>query len=512
MPIDHDARVAITLRLRTAYAETQGNYARKPAGIEIIRDVALAQQWLTIGAAYSGIEQTLKYLIAFHKDLTVDELLVENGIVENPAEEPEKRTRYRIHELGTLFLRLDRQTREAVEHDYAVWQSLYDYLPIFTCAGFLDHTQGDDNRGHLDWRYCPIQGRLPPTNSADAMLAIWASLIRRCEEHAGIPHLTGGRTADDAVRLGLCECLERACVDCEQRAAENDEPIPPLREELKRWAPSGACLVNNMAALLSHQESYLEIPEREGSEPMRRTLADCLRQLSREAGEGMRGALPTFARRALGYFPTGESVRLNPDAMRFENVPWPLQSKTRDNAPEGATRVAPEETANGRLRDIWHYARVADYQVKETREFAVNLDRPVQWHLRMRVSDQHEGAETARISVWQEQRPGNLDQLCMVRFCWLESAILRFICSDSGINQGVGGVAWPSFRRCGHTDPAVGWSSGNAAPKLDQAPEVEGEVGHPDLGARPGQADRPDHQSHRLLLHREHVLDRSPLA
>ena len=107
---------------------------------------------------------------------------------------------------------------------------------------------------------------------------------------------------------------------------------------------------------------------------------------------------------------------------------------------------------------------------------------------------------------------GNLDQLCMVRFWWLESAVLCLVCGDSGVNWGVWGAAWPSFRRCGHTDPAVGWSSGNAAPKLDQAPEVVGEVGHPDLGARPGQADRPDHQSHRLLLHREHVLDRSPRA
>ena len=399
MPIDHDVRVAITLRLQTAYAETQQNYARNPAGIDIIPDVALARQWLTIGATYSGIEQTLKYLIALDKNLTVDELLPEKGIVENPGEKP---TKYRIHKLGTLFSRLDRPTREAVEHDYTVWRSLYDYLPISTCAEFLNHIQGDDNEGHLEWRYCLIQGHLPPINSADAMLAIWASLVRRCEERAGIPHLPGARTADDAVRLGLCECLERACLDCELRAAENDEPIPPLREELKRWAPSGACLVNNMAALLGHGERYLEVPEREGSEPMRRVLAACLAQLSRDAGEGRRGVLPTFARRALGYFPTGESVRLNPDTMRFENVPWPLQSKTRDNAPEGATRVAPEENANGRLRDIWHYARVADYQVKETREFAVNLDRPVQWHLRMRVSDQHEGAETARISVWQE--------------------------------------------------------------------------------------------------------------
>ena len=107
---------------------------------------------------------------------------------------------------------------------------------------------------------------------------------------------------------------------------------------------------------------------------------------------------------------------------------------------------------------------------------------------------------------------GNFDQLCMVRFWWLKSAVLRLVCSDSGVIRVFWEAAWPAFRWCGHTDPAVGWSGGNADPKLDQAPDVEGEGGHADLRARPGEADRPDHQSHRLLLHREHMLDRSPLA
>ena len=61
MPIDDHAQVVIALRLQTAYAEMHESYARKPAWVEILTDVALAQQWLAIGAAYSGIEQTLKF-------------------------------------------------------------------------------------------------------------------------------------------------------------------------------------------------------------------------------------------------------------------------------------------------------------------------------------------------------------------------------------------------------------------------------------------------------------------
>ena len=63
MPIDDDYQVALTLRLQTAFAETLENYTSKPARIEIPGDVALAQQWLTIGATYSGTDMTIRLKI-----------------------------------------------------------------------------------------------------------------------------------------------------------------------------------------------------------------------------------------------------------------------------------------------------------------------------------------------------------------------------------------------------------------------------------------------------------------
>ena len=120
MPIDHEAQHAITLRLRFAHEETLAGYAQRPLRNELIGDVVLGQQWPAISAAYSGIEQTLKFLIALDKGLTVDELLVENGIVENPEEEPPRRTKYRIHQLGTLFSRLDPGTSNRIDQDYTI--------------------------------------------------------------------------------------------------------------------------------------------------------------------------------------------------------------------------------------------------------------------------------------------------------------------------------------------------------------------------------------------------------
>ena len=62
------------------------------------------------------------------------------------------------------------------------------------------------------------------------------------------------------------------------------------------------------------------------------------------------------------------------------------------------------------------------------------------------------------------------------------------------------------------TTPAVGPSGGDPGAELDQAADVEGEVGHADLRVGPGETDGSDDQPHRLLLHREHVLDGCPLA
>ena len=61
------------------------------------------------------------------------------------------------------------------------------------------------------------------------------------------------------------------------------------------------------------------------------------------------------------------------------------------------------------------------------------------------------------------------------------------------------------------TNPVVAPSGGDPAAELDQATDVEGEVGHPDLRSRPGETDRADDQSHGLFLYREHVFDRSPV-
>ena len=62
------------------------------------------------------------------------------------------------------------------------------------------------------------------------------------------------------------------------------------------------------------------------------------------------------------------------------------------------------------------------------------------------------------------------------------------------------------------TNPVVAPSGGDPASELNQATDVEGEVGHADLRAGSGETDRADDQSHGLLLYCGHVLHWSPDA
>lgn len=82
--------------------------------------------------------------------------------------------------------------------------------------------------------------------------------------------------------------------------------------------------------LLDHRERYLEVPEGEGSEPVRQALTTSLMRLKQDVRRGARGALPVFVRRALGYFPTGQSLRWYAERQRFEKVPWTLQGEARE--------------------------------------------------------------------------------------------------------------------------------------------------------------------------------------
>ena len=177
MPIEEAQREAFTTRLESAYRRTRDGNEVRPWAHELVGDYELGQEWAAICSAYSGIEQTVKLLIALDTGKTTSEL---KTMREDPVQDRCQRrgkAPYRTHRVGFLFSRLEPARREAVEEHYARWRSLHSYIPMTTCQAFLDYVQGDTEdergagRGYENWRCCLIQEEMPVTNSADAMFA-----------------------------------------------------------------------------------------------------------------------------------------------------------------------------------------------------------------------------------------------------------------------------------------------------------------------------------------------------
>ena len=126
MPMSRDAKIDKVQRLLTAHGRTKKVLEGEPVVWELHPGAEIAQNWPVIAAAYSGLEQTIKFLIAQEKDLTVQELF-DFSVAENAqANEGVRRTYpYRTHNLGRLFSGLEEPTKETVREFFARYESLH---------------------------------------------------------------------------------------------------------------------------------------------------------------------------------------------------------------------------------------------------------------------------------------------------------------------------------------------------------------------------------------------------
>ena len=75
MPMSREAKMERVQRLLTAYKKTSRILQSEPVTHELHPDTDIARNWTAITAAYSGLEQTLKFLIAEKAGLTIPELI-----------------------------------------------------------------------------------------------------------------------------------------------------------------------------------------------------------------------------------------------------------------------------------------------------------------------------------------------------------------------------------------------------------------------------------------------------
>ena len=100
----------------------------EPLTRELHPGTDIARNWTVITAAYSGLEQTLKYLIAEERDLTIAELINYSAPKRTGNIECETgKYPYRTHNLGRLYSELEESTRNIVQDFYGRFQSLHSY-------------------------------------------------------------------------------------------------------------------------------------------------------------------------------------------------------------------------------------------------------------------------------------------------------------------------------------------------------------------------------------------------
>ena len=137
-------------------------YHESPIQRDMIAEYDAIAAWSTVTCCYSGIEQAMKCLLEMRGAF--------------------KRKKHWHHCIGKLFRELASEEQEVLRVSYAIYRSLHDYIPLETVDCFLDAIdQGYSESekpvpGYNTWRYFLLEGEMPPTTHAGAMLEIWSSL------------------------------------------------------------------------------------------------------------------------------------------------------------------------------------------------------------------------------------------------------------------------------------------------------------------------------------------------
>ena len=147
MPMSNDAKFEKVQRLLTAHGRTKKTLENEPVVWELHPGTDIAQNWPVITAAYGGLEQTIKYLTAEEKGLTVQELfdfaVAENG---QANEDCRRNYPYRTHNLGRLFSRLEERTKKTVREVFKRYKSLFPQIRIGSVDQFLHRVSGGKRR------------------------------------------------------------------------------------------------------------------------------------------------------------------------------------------------------------------------------------------------------------------------------------------------------------------------------------------------------------------------------
>ena len=393
MPMSRDEKIEKVQRLLTAHKKTKEALEAEPVMREWHPGTDIARKWTVITAAYSGLEQTIKYLLAEENNHSIAELF---------AFREGKKYVYRTHDVARLFSRLTEPTQDIVRDFYGRFQSLHSYITVETVDEFLNMVSGADGTGYERWRYTLIEEKELPRNSPEGLLAIWGVCVQIAEERAWKKQLV--RMPDEELISKLWMQLDHLVLNVSIDRQNAGEPFQDITHKIRDWAWRTGHPLNAFAELLWHFSRY----EEHGQDDVSEWLSDALtrwvmRVITSPAIAGAT-SLRTFVERAQGNTPDGQGLRWDRNTNRFEAVPWSMESRHQDALPPEAVVIGDPTEGGTPLRTLWQAARRSGHHVLENRGFdgPANED-PWFCTLELRAEDESGGRPIVVLTIWQKR-------------------------------------------------------------------------------------------------------------
>ena len=384
MPDNETKQREIVQRLLAAHKKSRETFENEPAVHELHPGTAIANIWPTITAAYSGLEQTLKFLIAADKRITIEQL--------------RKCRRFRTHDLCSLFSEIPSDMRRTVQDFYRRFQSLHSYLPISTVDEFLDIVSGSEGKGYEQWRYTLIEDTDLPRNSPETMLAIWGVCVQLAEKCAWNNERVQMPEAELAQTL--CHLLETHVMKVSVDRQNAGEPFQDISRETREWLWKSGYPLNAFAEILWHHDRYGTHGVEGASDWFSEVLSRLPESILTRPNVKARTSMRVYVARAQGRTRDGSSIRWDKEEERFEAVPWTLETCFREEPPPGATKLnAPDR--QWWLSQLWAFAREDGFRVLENRSF----DKPAErggWVCTLRAETEDSGNCKPLLSLWEE--------------------------------------------------------------------------------------------------------------
>ena len=403
MTMSEEERHEKVQRLRTAYARTREVLDRQERVNELHPGTDIGNNFIVLTVAYMGLEQTFKYLIAYERGESIEEITAPRGP-------------YRHHDLGRLFEGLSEGRKATASEFYARFQSLHLYVPFTNASDFLRHVSGERGEGYEKWRYALIQNtaneeNAPPLNSGETMMAVWQAAIDLAD--------TTVRVDETSIEM-YDEHLETLCIqilcdshDAVYAAGVNDDwNGETVQREIQEWVTTKGGILNAFSSILWREARFGHHGVAYQNEWSSRVLTKCLEKISSHPLRTTHSNIACFADRARGRYALGSGLTWDSRRNRFESVPWSLETRYIQTPPDNSIEIRHWGAVPDKRHRLYRAAEEGGYAVLENHWFG-ELPRNQRWMQTIEVRSNNTPDSFSILELWEgELSAGSRSSQC----------------------------------------------------------------------------------------------------